>query len=111
MQGTEVAEKLFVEYPYEQYCERFFYRLCKINRLHKHKYAYQECYDACQLAYMYSIYRCSVSTLKNSDGYVCAYIKKLMKIYFIAALVICDDAKNICSENGFLKINGDDYRV
>ena len=110
-QCVEYAEKLFIQYPYEQYCEQYFSRLCRMNKVYKYKYAYQECYDACQLAYIYSIYRCSISEHNNIDGYVCAYIKKLMKIYFIAALTICDDAKNICFENGFMRINGDDYRI
>ena len=111
VQNVECTGKLFLQYPYEQYCEKIFNKLCKINGIHKYKYAYQECYDACQLAYIYSIYRCSASVLNIHDWYVCAYINKMLKIYFIAALAVCDDAKNICTENGFLRINGDDYRV
>ena len=108
---TASAEKLFLQYPYEQYFEKNFNRLCKKNRLQKYKYAYQECYDACQLAYMYSIYQCSVNKNKIYDWYVDAYIKKVMKIYFIAAIVICDDVQNICKENDFARIAVDDYRV
>ncbi|MDO4470617.1 MAG: hypothetical protein Q4C84_12300 [Bacillota bacterium] len=40
-----------------------------------------------------------------------AYIKKVMKIYFIAALVIADDAKNLCIENNFERLYDDDYRI
>lgn len=109
--NTELVEKMFTVYPYEQHCEKNFYWLCGRYKISKNKYAYQECYDACQLAYMYSIYRCSVSANNVCEGYVKAYIKKVMKIYFVAALVICDDARNICRENGFLRIEGDDYRV
>lgn len=109
--NTELVEKMFMVYPYGQHCEKNFYWLCSTYKISEYKYAYQECYDACQLAYMYSIYRCSVSPNNVCEGYVKAYIKKVMKIYFIAALVIYDDAGNICRENGFLRIEGDDYRV
>lgn len=107
IQEVEYVNKLFLKYPYEQYCEKYFYKLCRVYKIGKQKYEYQECYDACQLAYMYSIYRCSVSNNCFCDWYVDAYIKKMMKIYFIAAIVICDDAKNICKENGFLQITAD----
>ncbi len=110
-QESSCVEKLFLKYPYEEYCEKYFKRLCAINRIYQGKYAYQECYDACQLAYMYSIHRCSVSCNNTIDGYVGAYIKKIMKIYFIAAIVICDETGNICKENGFSHITMDDYRV
>ena len=107
----ECAERLFLRYPYNQYFERNFERLCRRNRIYKHNYAYQECYDACQLAYIYSIYRCSVSNKNIYDSYVAAYINKVMRIYFIAALVICDDGKNICAENDFKRISSDEYNV
>ena len=34
-----------------------------------------------------------------------------MKIYFIAAIAICDETKNICMENDFSRIDVEDYRV
>lgn len=34
-----------------------------------------------------------------------------MRIYFVAALVLADDAKNLCKENGFSRLYDGDYRI
>lgn len=47
---------------------------------------------------------------KNLD-YVLAYIRKVMKIYLIAALTVCNDVQNICKLNNFKSINFDNYEV
>ena len=53
----------------------------------------------------------TVETKKSADGYIMAYIRKLMKIYVIAALTICNDADNLCKINGFRRIDSDSYQV
>lgn len=111
IKDTSCVDRLFLMYPYEKYCEKYFWGLCRKYKLYKYNYAYQECYDACQLAYIYSLHRCSVSSKSIYDNYVEAYIKKLMKIYFIAAVTVYDDTKNICKENNFFRIATDSYRV
>lgn len=58
------------------------------------------------LAYLYSIHRCAFM----SYNHVAAYIKKMIKIYIICALVVYDDSKNLCKANGFkeIKLNADE---
>ena len=40
-----------------------------------------------------------------------AYVRKVMRIYTIAALTIYNDASNLCKMNGFQRINSDNYQV
>lgn len=103
-------DAMFSKYTYEVYCEKNFKRLCRLYAVRKNAYEYQECLDASQLAYMYCIHQCSMKELRNNEFYVWSYIRKVMRIYFVAALVLADDAKNLCKENGFSRLYDGDYR-
>lgn len=102
---------MFSKYTYEVYFEKNFRRLCRIYNVRKNAYKYQECFDASQLAYMYCIHQCSIKELRHNEFYVWSYIRKVMRIYFVAALVIADDAKNLCEENDFRRLYDGDYRI
>ena len=72
---------------------------------------YDECFDACQLAYLYSLYECSINPKQKYEGYVVAYIKKVTRIYFVGALTIYNDTRNLYKENNFRAISMEDYRI
>ena len=65
--------------------------------------AYQECYEAVILAYMYSISRCVYSKIENVEG----YIRKMIRISFVWGITIFDEGRNICSQNGFSRVHVD----
>ena len=102
---------MYLHYPFETVCEPYMKWLCVRYRIRQHAYLYQECFDAVMLAYMYSICRCSLLPDRDNAEHVKEYIKKLMKIYVIAAITISNDSQNLCIENGFRQVNCDDYRV
>ena len=79
--------------------------------MRKNSYQYKECYDACLTAYLYSLYHCAISAKREKEGYIMAYIRKLMRIYIIAALTVHDDASNLCKINGLRRIDADSYQV
>lgn len=107
-----VVDDMYKKYSYEEYFLPYFKRLCVRHKVRKHAYLYQECLDAGMLAYMYSICRCSVMEDRDDTEHVKAYIWKIVKIYFTAAMVIADDSGNLCRENGFRQVKaGEDYRV
>jgi len=90
-------------YPFEKYAD------CYIKReLYKYKIfsmhdRYADCYDAGMMAYLYSVHRCAEMLYSHTE----AYIKKLIRIYIVCALVIYDDTKNLCHTNGFREIRLD----
>ena len=94
-------DELCQKYNYEIYFQNNFRRICYYYQVKKNSYQYQECYDACLMAYLYSLCHCAISTKRDKDGYIMAYIRKIMKIYAIAALTVYNDANNICKINGF----------
>lgn len=104
-------EELCGEFSYEEYFEQNFRRVCYYYQVKKSSYQYQECYDACLTAYLYSLYHCAISPKRNKKGYTIAYIRKLMRIYTIAALTVCNDANNLCRVNGFQRIDVENYQV
>lgn len=103
--------ELCKKYNYETYFQNNFRRVCYYYRVRKNSYQYQECYDACLTAYLYSLYHCAISTKRDKDGYIMAYIRKLMRIYAIAAITVCNEADNICKINGFRRVDSDSYQV
>ena len=103
--------ELCKKYNYETYFQNNFRRVCYYYRVRKNSYQYQECYDACLTAYLYSLYHCTISTKRDKDGYIMAYIRKLMRIYAIAAITVCNEADNICKINGFRRVDSDSYQV
>lgn len=103
--------ELCERYNYQYYFKDNFMRVCSYYRVRISSYQYQECYDACMTAYLYSLCHCAISMKRDEDGYVTAYIRKLMKIYIVAALTICNETNNICKINGFKRIDADSYSV
>lgn len=104
-------DELYKKYDYEECFQFNFLRVCRYYQVRKNSYQYQECYDACMTAYLYSLYHCAISAKKDETGYVVAYIRKLMKIYTIAALTISDESNNICRIHKFRRIDSDNYQV
>ena len=104
-------DELCKKYNYEIYFQNNFRRICYYYQVKKNSYQYRECYDACLTAYLYSLYHCAISTKREKDEYIMAYIRKLMRIYAIAALTVYSDANNICKINGFRRIDSDSYQV
>ena len=102
---------MYNDYPYERYFFPYFKKLCYKYAIRQCSYLYQECYDAGMLAYMYSICRCSVMKDKGNAEHVKAYIWKLVRIYFIAAIVIEKEFINVCREKGYKQVDCNDYRV
>ena len=47
----------------------------------------------------------------NKTNYCWKYIRKLMRIYVIAAITVCTEADNICKINGFRRVDSDSYQV
>jgi hypothetical protein len=90
-------------YPFEEYAEHFIKRELNKNNIYPSQGKYADCYDAGMLAYLYSIHRCAAMRYSHTE----AYIKKMIRIYIICALVIYDDTKNLCRANGFREIQLD----
>jgi len=90
-------------YPFEEYADRYIKKqlfICKVYKAHSH---YDDCYDAGMMAYLYSIHRCAEMTYSHVEP----YIKKLIRIYIICAIVIHNDSKNLCKSNNFSEVRLD----
>jgi hypothetical protein len=90
-------------YSFEEYADSYIRKqlsIYKINKSHSH---YDDCYDAGMMAYLYSVHRCA----EMSYSHVEPYIKKLIRIYIICAIVIHNDSKNLCKENNFSEVRLD----
>lgn len=83
MRASERAQKLMVQFPYENYERYFAYRIRKYG-VHEHKYAWQECVEASFSAYLCSIYRCAAENYAHVDR----YIKKMGRIFICCAVVL-----------------------
>jgi len=100
--GDKVALYLR-HYPFEDFADRYIKKQLVIYKvLHSYSH-YHDCYDAGMMAYLYSIHRCA----EMSYSHVEAYIKKLIRIYIICALVVHNDTKNLCESNGFREVRLD----
>ena len=62
--------------------------------------AYQECFDAAMLCYMYGIARCAVCNYENVRG----YLWKMMSRSIILAMGCLDETKQICTENRYRRV-------
>jgi len=101
---SDRVDSYISRYPFEQYADSYIKKqlaICKISLACSH---YHDCYDAGMMAYLYSIHRCA----EMSYSHVEAYIKKVVRIYIICALVIHDDSKNLCHANNFRQVRLDD---
>ena len=92
-----------MRYPFENCTDGYIKKQLRIYRVHSSHSHYDDCYDAGMMAYMYSIHRCA----EMSYNHVEQYIKKLVRIYIVCALVIHNDTKNLCRENGFTEVRLD----
>lgn len=90
------VQKLFQEYPFNLY-EKIIRSIIQKHNIRNNSYEYDECFDAGMMAYIYSLNRCAFINC----NYIDAYIKKVIHIYIKCAIVISNDGKNICIENGF----------
>ena len=87
-------------YPFEEYAERYLKRQLCIYEIFPAQDRYADCFDAGLLAYLYSIHRCAAMQYNHAA----AYIKKMIRIYIICAVIIYRDAKELCQVNGFQEI-------
>lgn len=93
-------------YPFEDYAEQYIKIKLRQQRVYPSQGRYDDCFDAGMLAYLYSIHRCAAMQYAHTE----AYIKKLVGIYIIQALVVYDESKYLCKTNGFREIHLDaDY--
>jgi len=99
----DAVNEYYHRYPFEEYGEPSIKKQLNSYRVFSHQARYQDCYDAGMLAYLFSIHRCAYMGFEN----VKAYINKMIRIYVICALVIHDDARNLCKTNGFQEIRID----
>lgn len=103
MQFPEQVAEWLALFPFEEYGHRRIcaqlYR-CRIFAGHA---AYDDCYEAGMLAYLYSMHRCAAL---NCD-YTVPYIRKMVRIYVLCALIVYRDAHNLCRANGFREVQLD----
>ena len=90
-------------YPFEEYAEAFIRRALHRYNIYRSHGMYDDCYDAGMLAYLYSIHRCAVMQYT----YTQAYIKKMIRVYIICAIVVYQESKNVCRVNGLREIHLD----
>ncbi|MBC8589655.1 hypothetical protein [Wansuia hejianensis] len=97
------VKALYEKYPFEEYGDRLIKTILLQYGIREGKYECAECYEAGVMAYVYSMNRFAVIECI----YIKAYIKKIINIYIKCALVICNESRNICKENGFRHIELD----
>ena len=102
-QFPEAVERYLKLYPFEQYGHKVIANTLSRNRIFPSHGEYADCFEAGMIAYLYSVHRCASM---NCD-YTVPYIRKMVRIYIVCALVIYNDAKNLCRINGFREIRLD----
>lgn len=102
-QFPKAVERYLLLYPFEQYGDRIIRSTLSRNRIYCSYGEYDDCYEAGMLAYLYSIHRCAAM----GCDYTVRYIRKMVRIYMICALVVYHDVKNLCQTNGFHEIRLD----
>ena len=100
MKAPELMIKYYEKFPFDHYAEPHIKRNLRVNKIWEHNLAYQECYEAGILAYMYSISRCVYSKIENVEG----YIRKMIRISFVWGITIFNEGRNICRQNGFSRV-------
>ena len=107
----ETAKKLHAKrvsdylnrYPYDKHIEKYIAISLYKKNIFPTQGRYADCFSAGTSAYLYGIHRCAEMSYKHP----LAYIKKVIQIYIICAIIVYDDSKNLCDRNGFRKINID----
>jgi len=90
-------------YPFEVCADPYIRKKLATYRIYSSHSQYDDCYDAGMMAYLYSIHRCA----EMSYSHTIPYIKKVIGIYIVCAMVVHSDMKNLCQENGFREIRLD----
>ena len=103
MRKGEDVFLLYEKFPFEVYGEPFIRRRLWKMGIAQHRLEYQECYDAASDAYLYSIARCAFC----GYGHVEFYIRKMIRIAVIWGLVLFNDGRNLCMENGLAQVELD----
>lgn len=95
-------------YPFEKYAEQPIAKELSKKGIYPAQGRYADCYDAGMFAYLYSIHRCAYMRYSHVE----AYIKKMIRIYIVCALVVYDETRNLCRENGLreIRLDSDVYR-
>ena len=99
----EAVEQYLLRYPFEQYGDRLIRSVLFQNGVYSSHAAYADCYDSGMLAYLYSIHRCAAM----SYDHVVPYLRKMIRVYMICALVVYRDAENLCRANNFREVRLD----
>lgn len=97
------VERYFQNYPFDQYGHRFICNVLYRFRIYRDRAEYDDCYEAGMVAYLYSVHRCAALDC----DYTIPYIRKMIRIYVLCALVIADDGRNLCRANGLRQIHLD----
>ena len=97
------VDEYIARYPFEEYADSYIRKQLSIYKVYKSHSHYDDCFDAGMMAYLYSIHRCA----EMSYSHVEPYIKKLIRIYIICAIVVHNDSKNLCKENNFSEVRLD----
>lgn len=92
--------RLYEAYPFDKIAMPVVQKKMNDWKIKSNDMAYQECFDAAMLCYMYSIARCALCNYENVRG----YISKMMSIGIILALGCLDETTLICVENGFQRV-------
>ena len=100
---SKTVRKYIENYPFEIYADKYIIQELNRYRIYTTHGNYDDCYDAGMIAYLYSVHRCAFMKYNHTE----AYIKKMIRIYIICALVIYNETYNICKENGFQEIRLD----
>jgi len=99
----EAVDSYIQQYPFEEYAEKYIRRVLYIHKISRSHGMHDDCYDAGMMAYLYSIHRCACMQYTHTQ----AYIKKMIRIYVVCAIVIYHESRNICRTNGFSEIRLD----
>ena len=102
-QFPEAVDRYLKLYPFEQYGNKAITSTLSRNRIFPSHGEYADCFEAGMIAYLYSVHRCASM---NCD-YTVPYIRKMVRIYIVCAIVIYNDTKNLCRINGFREIRLD----
>ena len=90
-------------YPFEIYADPYIERMLRKKRISPNNPRYDECYSAGMFAYLYSIHRCALMKYSHVES----YIKKMIKVYFVCAIVIYNETNNLCKTHGFRHVQLD----
>ena len=101
---TEIDAYL-LKYPFEEYGDKVIKYYLRRESIKKSNFLYDDCYDAGIVAYLYSVYICAAT----SKDYVIPYIKKVVRKFIMCAIVVANETKNICKENGFDRVYFDKF--